>query len=167
MIVLHAALALRKFPANWRQYRSYWSHMRAMKHDDTSLWMLQVVTGFAMFFLASAHLYVMLSNPELIGPYASSDRVWSHHFWPLYLLLLFMVEIHGGVGLYRLALKWGWFDSGEPNKTRKRLKQLKWSITVFFIALGLATLVAYMKIGIEHQDQAGERYTPEWVSEPL
>jgi fumarate reductase subunit C len=30
--------------------------------------------------------------------------------WPLYLLLLFMVEVHGSIGLYRLALKWGWLE---------------------------------------------------------
>ena len=36
-------------------------------------------------------------------------------------------------------------------------------LTVFFIALGLATLAAYMKIGYDHRDRVGERYTPSWV----
>jgi fumarate reductase subunit C len=43
------------------------------------------------------------------------------------------------------------------------LKTLKWSLTVFFLVLGLATLAAYIKIGIEHAPKAGERYTPAWV----
>ena len=34
----------------------------------------------------------------------------------------------------------------------------------FFIVLGLATLAAYMKIGYEHRDRVGERYTPSWVT---
>ena len=80
-----------------------------MKHEDTTLWWWQVVTGFAMFFLASIHLHVMLTRPERIGPFESADRVWSEHYWPLYLVLLFAVELHGGIGLYRLAVKWGWF----------------------------------------------------------
>jgi fumarate reductase subunit C len=96
----------------------------------------------------------------MIDPYASGDRVWSYHWWPLYLLLLFAVEVHGGVGLYRLAVKWGWFAGVNPDTTRKRLKVLKWVLTVFFLALGLATLAAYVKIGVEHADRVGERYVP-------
>ena len=34
--------------------------------------------------------------------------------WPLYLVMLFAVEFHGGIGLYRLALKWGWFEGARP-----------------------------------------------------
>ena len=80
--------------------------------------------------------------------------------WPLYLVLLFAVELHGGIGLYRLAVKWGWFSGSNPDATRARLKTLKWALTVFFLALGLATLAAYIKIGIEHAPHAGETYTP-------
>ncbi|MES9933801.1 MAG: fumarate reductase cytochrome b subunit [Candidatus Sedimenticola sp. PURPLELP] len=163
LILLHALLALRKFPSNWQQYSRFWTHMRGMKHGDTTLWLVQVATGFIMFFLASVHLYLMLTRPELIGPYASADRVWSGRMWPLYLLLLFAVELHGVVGLYRLAIKWGWFDSGDPMRTRQRLKRAKIMMSVFFIVLGLFTLAAYIKIGIEHENHAGERYTPAWV----
>ena len=63
-------------------------------------------------------------------------------------------------GLYRLAVKWGWLTGKDANATRRRLKQLKWAITVFFLALGFATLAAYVKIGIEHRDHAGEPYVP-------
>jgi len=121
------------------------------------------VTGFALFFLASIHLYIMLTRPERIGPFESADRVWSDHFWPLYLVLLFAVELHGGIGLYRLAVKWDWLGGADPNATRRRLKTLKWALTAFFLALGLATLAAYIKIGIEHEPNVGQPYTPSWV----
>ncbi len=166
VLLLHALLALRKFPAGWRQYRDYLQHMQRMRHSDTSLWMVQVVTGFLMFFLAPAHLYVMLTQPELIGPYASADRVWSGRFWPLYLVLLFAVELHGVVGLYRLAVKWSPFGAADPQVLRKRLKRLKWALTGFFLLLGLATLGAFVKIGIEHAPDAGELYTPARVEVP-
>jgi fumarate reductase subunit C len=165
IIVVHAALALRKFPANWHQYRAFWTHMRGMRHGDTTLWMVQVVTGFAMFFLASVHLYLMMSRPELIGPYGSADRIWSGRMWPLYLLLLFAVEIHGAVGLYRLALKWGWFEAGDPDSTRRRLRAAKWIMTAVFVILGLASLAVYVKIGIDHAPSSGELYTPSWIQE--
>jgi fumarate reductase subunit C len=163
LIVVHAALAVRKFPINYRQYRTFRGHMKLLHHEDTTLWYWQVLTGFAMFFLAAPHVFQMLTQPGLIGPFESSDRVWSHRWWPLYILLLLAVEVHGGVGLYRLAVKWGWFVGKTPNQTRARLKKLKWALTVFFLALGFATLAAYIKIGIEHAPKAGERYTPAWV----
>jgi len=131
-----------------------------MKHDDTTLWYWQVVTGFALFFMASVHLYIMLTRPDRIGPFESADRVWSDLMWPLYLVMLFAVEFHGGIGLYRLALKWGWFEGADPVKTRRRLRAFKWVITVFFLLLGLATLAAYMKIGIEHAPLYGQPYLP-------
>jgi fumarate reductase subunit C len=160
LIVVHAALALRKFPADYHQFRTFRHHMQMMKHEDTTLWFWQVFTGFALFFLASVHLYIMLTRPDRIGPYESADRVWTEHLWPLYILLLLAVELHGGIGLYRLAVKWGSFAGSDPAATRHRLKLLKWAITVFFLALGFATLAAYIKIGIEHQDRYGERYVP-------
>ncbi len=160
LVVCHALLAVRKFPINYRQFATFRGHMRSMRHEDTTLWFWQVVTGFALFFLASVHLYVMLTRPERIGPFASADRVWSDHFWPLYIFLLLAVEVHAGVGLYRLAVKWGWFAGEDPDATRRRLKTVKWAMTVFFLVLGFATLGAYVKIGIDHAQRYGERYVP-------
>ena len=163
LVVLHALLAVRKFPISYRQVSAFRDHANGMKHGDTTLWWWQVVTGFALFFLASVHLYVMLTRPETIGPYGSADRMWTDSYWPLYLVLLFAVELHGGIGLYRLAVKWGWFAGSDPNATRARLKTLKWALTAFFLVLGLATLAAYVKLGREHAARAGEVYTPAWV----
>ena len=160
LIVTHALLAVRKFPINYYQFKTFRGHMRMIDHEDTTLWLWQVFTGFALFFLASVHLYIMLTRSDRIGPFESADRVWSEHLWPLYILLLLAVELHGGIGLYRLAVKWGWFTGNDANATRHRLKMLKWAITVFFLVLGFATLAAYIKIGIEHQGHYGERYVP-------
>jgi fumarate reductase subunit C len=160
LFVLHAVLALRKFPASYEQYHVLRQHRLQLRHGDTTLWWVQVLTGFALFFLASPHLYQMLIHPGAIGPYGSADRVWSGGWWPLYLALLFCVELHGGIGLYRLALKWGWFETGDPLRTRTRLRRAKWGLTAFFLLLGLLTLGAYMKIGFEHRNSVGERYAP-------
>lgn len=163
LVVAHAALAMRKFPSSYRQYRLFQLHRRAMRHEDTTLWAVQILTGFALFFLVTVHLYQMLMHPGDIGPYASSDRVWSGGWWPLYLIMLFCVELHGGVGLYRVAVKWGWFSAQSAPRARRRLKRLKWGLTAFLLALGLATLAAYMKIGAAHAERVGERYQPAWV----
>jgi fumarate reductase subunit C len=160
LIVVHAFLAVRKFPINYRQYATFRGHMKMMRHEDTTLWFWQVVTGFAMFFVAAPHVWIMLTHPEQIGPYGSAYRVWTAGYWPLYIALLLAVELHGGIGLYRLAVKWGWFAGRDPNATRKRLKALKWALTAFFLVLGFATLAAYIKIGIERAPKYGEEYVP-------
>jgi len=162
LIIVHAFLALRRFPNSASQYRTLHSHIGGLKHSDTTLWYVQVVTGFALFFLASVHLYQLISHPSDIGPYASSDRVWSGNVWPLYLLLLFVVELHAGIGIYRLVVKWGLFLGNNPKRNRRRLHVIKWMLTVFFLVLGIATLAAYMKIGAEHADRVGERYIPSY-----
>jgi hypothetical protein len=43
-----------------------------------------------------------------------------------------------GVGLYRLAIKWG--ESDDPNKTRRRLKLASFGIVLFFCDAGFAHL---------------------------
>jgi len=162
LLVIHAFLAMRRFPNSAAQYRSIHNHMGNLKHNDTTLWYVQVVTGFALFFMVSVHLYQLIMHPADIGPYASSDRVWSGMMWPLYFVMLCVAELHAGIGFYRLVVKWGLFLGDDPKNYRDRLYRLKTRITAFFILLGLATLVAYMKIGYEHADHVGERYVPSW-----
>lgn len=166
LIVVHALLAMRKFPGSYREYHVFHRHMRSMRHADTTLWYLQLITGFSMFFLASIHLYTLFTHPADIGPYASADRVWSGRMWPLYLVLLFAVELHGGIGLYRLTVKWGWFAGRDGIHGRRNLQRVKWGITLFFLILGLLTLAAYIKIGVAHSDQAGQRYLPQNQQRP-
>lgn len=158
IFIVHAAIAMRKFPSNYKQHKIMRDHMKSFNHGDTKLWFWQILTGFAMFFLGSIHLYIIMTNPADIGPYASADRIVSDWMWPLYILLLLAVELHGSIGIYRLALKWGWFEGKDAKKSRINLRRLKYAITAFFLTLGLLTLAAYIKIGIEHQDKAGERY---------
>lgn len=160
VFIVHAWLAMRKFPAGYRQYRAFVAHKNRLHHGDTSLWWLQIWTGFAMFFMATIHLYDMLTQPALIGPYESADRVWTGNMWPLYLMLLFAAELHASIGLYRLAIKWGWFDAGKPERSRRRLLWAKHGLSAFFITLGLITLAAYVDLGRAHADRAGERYVP-------
>lgn len=158
IFIVHAAMGMRKLPVNFRQWQVYRTHMKMMKHDETSMWFIQAVTGFAMFFMGSAHLFLMMTQPETIDPYGSGDRMVT--MWPFYILLLLAVEFHGGIGLYRLCVKWGWLEGSDAKATRKNLKKAKKAITIFFLLLGFLTLAAYLKIGLKHKDNAGERYHP-------
>ncbi len=162
IFITHAAMGMRKLPGSFKQYQVMKAHANNMGHEDTKLWFTQAFTGFAMFFLGSIHLYIIMTNSDAIGPYASSDRIWSEWMWPLYILLLLAVEFHGTIGLYRLAVKWGWFDGDDPKAARAKLKTWKKILTYFFLILGFLTLAAYMKIGMDNAaaGKVGERYQP-------
>lgn len=159
--VAHAFLALRKFPINYRQFKILKAHKYVMHHSDTSLWFLQAASGFALFFLASIHLYVMLVQPDTIGPNTSAYRFVHQHYWLLYIVLLFAVEIHASVGLYRLCVKWGWFE-GLGLST---LRAIKWAMSVFFIVLGLITFSAYVKIGLSQNTIPKSHQTMEFFKQ--
>lgn len=158
IFIIHAGLGMRKFPINFRQWQVYRTHMKMMKHSDTSLWFIQAVTGFIMFFLGSAHLYMMITKAYEIGPYASADRVWSDFMWPFYLVLLVAVVLHGMVGLYRLSVKWGWFEGKDSKKSRAILIKVRRILLAWFLTIGTLTLITYMKIGYDHRHNVGERY---------
>ncbi len=78
IFLVHALVAMWKLPGSYREYRAFWIHMRGLRHGDTSLWIVQVVSG---------------------------------QMWLLDLVLIF---------------------------------------------------AAYVKIGLEHRPNAGERYVPSW-----
>lgn len=143
---IHAALGMRKMPINFRQWQVYRAHTIRMKHEDTTLWWVQACTGFIMFFLASAHLIIIATSPVLSAD-VSGNRMFTHLMWLFYLVLLFSVELHGGIGLYRLCVKWGWFEGKNYKETREKLKKAKWVLSGFFIVLGLLSMVAFLKIG--------------------
>ncbi len=158
LFILHAGIALRKFPSSYREYRRYIEHKALLNHNDTNLWYIQITTGFIMFFLGSIHLYMMMTQPENIGPYASSDRIYSDWMWPMYLVLLISVVLHAGIGVYRLIIKWGWFDGKDPRGNRQRSRKIAKVLVGLYLLLGLASLGTYMKIGYEHQNDYGKRY---------
>ncbi len=150
IFVMHAGVALRKFPGNYRQYKVSFTHAHMMNHTDTRIWFIQVFTGFAMFFLGSVHLYIIITHPAITAD-VSAGRMAMEWMAPLYLLLLLAVEFHGAIGLYRLALKWGWFLGDTPKKGRKKLKLYKHALTIFMLTLGVLSLAAFIKIGLENR----------------
>ncbi len=153
LLIVHAATAIRKFPLQWKQYRIFREHMKRFGHEETSLWMVQVVTGFAIFFLAPVHLYMMTVHPDRIGPLLSGERVVDGWMWPLYLFLLFAVVLHAFVGLYRLALKWGWFEGRDYRASRKIMRWVMRIGIVVYILVGLASLGTYTAIGLVMRDK--------------
>ena len=159
LFALHTLLALRKIPDGYRQWRSWWGHMRGMRHEDTTLWLVQVVTGLILMFFVTAHLLELFMHPGDIGPHSSAARI-AGGGWLLGLVLLLSVEVHAGIGLYRLIVKWGWFGLVDTAQRRRRLRRAVYTLVAFFLLLGITTQAAYLRIGNSEAVRAGEPYPP-------
>lgn len=163
IFIVHAAIAMRKFPANYKQYKTIREHTTRLKHEDSSLWVIQVITGFMMFFIGSVHLYIMMADPTSIGPYSSSSRVVDELMGPLYFMLLIAVISHAFIGLYRVALKWGFLEGKNSKVSRKRFKLIMRVLIVVYILIGLSSLAKYTYIGITHDFSDGVRYKSQTI----
>ena len=161
VFIIHAGLAMRKFPSSYREYMRFIESAKNLKHPDTDLWFLQIITGFIMFFIGSVHLYIIMTQPGNVGPYLSSDRIYSDMMWPGYLVLMVSVVIHASVGVYRLIIKWGWLDFDNPKANRAKNRKIIKIVAIFYLIIGALSLMSYMKIGYEHRDHYGERYIGE------
>ena len=162
LFIIHALLGMRKFPISWKQHRIMKNQMTMMKHQDTNLWYIQALTGFIMFFVGSVHLYTMLTHPDSIDPYLCASRVVSDNMWLAYLILLVCVVLHGNLGLYRLCMKWGWFQGADYQRGRKnrtKLKKLRNKLIIGFLSVGLLALLVFTIIGLRHKDGGPDQST--------
>ncbi len=163
VFILHALVAIRKFPSSYKQYKIMQNHTTNFKHEDTSLWVVQVITGFMMFFIGSVHLYIMITQPANIGPYASSSRIVDEFMGPLYFMLLISVVSHAFIGLYRLVMKWGFFEGKNSKNSRKNFKLLMKAMVAIYIVVGLSSLVKYTFIGMNHDFSDGVKYKSQTI----
>ncbi len=147
LVVIHAALAMRKLPHAYRDYAEVRGHVRAFNHTDTRLWWWQALTGFALFFLVAAHLITVITQPEAIGAEPSTFRIVQQGAWALYLVLLPIVLVHAAVGVYRLSVKWGVPPLANAAAAKRR-RMAMWIVTAMYLALGLASLGTYVQRGL-------------------
>ena len=151
LFLTHAVLASRKIPAQLAERRKMIELGSGLKktngfspHTESMLWIWQVRTGMIVLVIGSFHL--MLLGLDLLTPLfgervgiealTSMERVRAG-LWLPYGILLVCVEFHAGVGLYRLAVKWG----VGSRMTRRMLHIVEQIILWFFLVLGIVILL--------------------------
>lgn len=163
-VVLHALCALRRFPTSYRQCRDIRAHYRLVKHEDTTLWMVQLVTAFLLFLLVFPHLISMLTNPGGFDP--NLIGVHTYHNGMIYTFIFLVVtELHGMIGLYRLAVKWDIFEKNpetdiidQRSTERHGLRKTMLFVALLMIICGTLTAWKNYSIGAE-QIAAGQEAT--------
>jgi len=151
LFLVHAVLAARKIPAQLAERRQMIKLGRDLKassgfdpHTESLLWIWQVRTGMLILVLGSFHLILLSMDTltPLFGERLGIEAVTSvarvrAGLWLPYAILLVCVEFHAGVGLYRLAIKWG----AGTLLTRKTLRILEHLLLWFFLGLGIVVLL--------------------------
>ncbi|WP_028574487.1 fumarate reductase [Desulfonatronovibrio hydrogenovorans] len=139
----HFILAARKIPFRSEQQKKLWFQSKMLAHRDTWMWVVQVVSAMIILIMGAIHMWVVLTDLPITAD-KSAARIQSGFWLTFYLILLPMVELHVGVGWYRLGVKWGFIKS----QARKKVKKFEYYITGFFIFLGLITLIRFLFVKI-------------------
>jgi len=156
LFFLHAVMASRKIPAQLTERRRMIELGRGLKrskgfepHLESMLWIWQVRTGMVILALGSFHLILLGIDvlTPLFGSGAGIEAVTSiarvrAGLWLPYAILLVCVEFHAGVGLYRLAVKWG----AGAFLARGTLRVLEHIMLWFFLGLGVVVLLVLAEV---------------------
>ncbi|MDD4730919.1 MAG: succinate dehydrogenase/fumarate reductase cytochrome b subunit [Desulfovibrio sp.] len=138
LFLFHFLLAARKLPFRFEGMKIIFSHAKMMRHRDTWLWVVQAVSAMIILIMGSIHMWVVLTDLPITAA-KSAARIQGGFWTGFYLLLLPMVELHVGVGLYRIGVKWGLVKTDG----RAGLHRGERILTLIFICIGLATLIRF------------------------
>ncbi len=141
--LLHFILAARKIPFRVEQQTAIWKHAKILRHTDTWLWLVQAGTAMIILIMGSIHMWTVLTDLPITAA-KSATRIQGGYWLAFYLILLPMVELHVGIGFYRIGVKWGFIR----RSGRKGFKKFENILTAIFIAIGLITIIRFMTLAI-------------------
>lgn len=141
--LFHFILAARKVPFRVEQQSGIWKHSRMLHHTDTWLWLIQVFTAMIVLIMGSIHMWTILTDLPITAA-KSAARIQGGFWLVFYLILLPMVELHVGIGFYRIGVKWGFIKRNR----RKGFKKFENILTGIFILIGIITIIRFMTLSI-------------------
>ena len=139
----HFILAARKIPFRADAQASIWQHAKMLRHGDTWLWIAQAGSAMIILIMASIHMWVALSDLPITAA-KSAARIQTGGWSIFFLFLLVLTHVHVGVGLYRIAVKWGFVKDVD----REGFKKVVALIVAGFIGLGLITIGRYFFMSV-------------------
>ncbi len=138
-MLAHFVLAARKLPFHAREQKAIWRHSVSFNHTDTWLWMIQTVTAFIILIMGSIHMWTVLINLPITAA-KSAARVKGGWWLAFYLVLLPMIELHVGIGIYRIGVKWGFIK----RSNRQALHGFENKLSLVMIGIGLLSLFTFL-----------------------
>jgi fumarate reductase subunit C len=136
--LLHFVLAARKLPFRSQEQQAMWAHSRRLHHLDTWLWIIQAGTAMIILIMGSIHIWTVLTTLPITAA-KSAARVQGGFWLVFYILLLPLIELHVGIGFYRIGVKWGVIT----RSNRPFYKRFENILTLIFLIIGAFTLVSF------------------------
>jgi fumarate reductase subunit C len=136
--LLHFVLAARKVPFHTQEQKAIWQHSRRLHHLDTWLWVVQAVTAMVVLIMGSIHIWTLLSDLPITAA-KSAARIQGGFWLVFYIILLPMIELHVGIGFFRIGVKWGIIK----RSNRPFFKRLENIVTLLFLIIGAVTLYTF------------------------
>ena len=116
-------------------------HSKGLKELDTWLWLVQVFTAIIILAGAFYHVYGVMTDLP-INVAGSTKRL--HAGWlAFYVFFLPCVILHTGIGVYRLAVKFGFCVKA----TRPAWRKWTWIVMGCYLLLGAAALTRVWFLG--------------------
>lgn len=141
VFLVHFVLAARKVPFRSREQRAIWEHSKRLHHLDTWLWLVQAGSAMIILIMGGIHLWTVLTNLPITAA-KSAARIQGGYWLVFYLILLPLVELHVGVGFYRIGVKWGVITRAR----RHFFKRFENLLTLVFLLIGAITLYTFYVI---------------------
>jgi fumarate reductase subunit C len=143
VFLIHFLLAARNVPFRSDEQAVLWRHSRRLRHLDTWLWVLQAATGMILLLMACIHMWTVLTDLPITAA-KSAARIQGGWWLAFYIILLPLVELHVGIGFYRIGVKWGWITRAK----RSFFKRFENRLTIAFILIGVITLYVFYRLKI-------------------
>jgi fumarate reductase subunit C len=125
------------------QQTTIWKHSRVLRHTDTWLWVIQALTAMIILIMGAIHMWTVLTDLPITAA-KSAARIQGGFWLVFYLVLLPMVELHVGIGFYRIGVKWGFIRRSR----RKGFKRFENILTLVFVLIGVITIVRFLTLPI-------------------
>ncbi|MCD7984581.1 MAG: succinate dehydrogenase/fumarate reductase transmembrane subunit [Desulfovibrio sp.] len=141
LVVFHFWIAARKMPFRANELAIFVRHSRSLREADTWLWLVQVFTAVVILVGVFFHVYTVMTNLP-INVAASVKRL--HDGWlAFYVVFLPCVILHTGIGVYRLAVKYGVCVKVARDRWRKWI----WIVMGCYLVLGALALARVWFLG--------------------
>lgn len=138
VFLVHFVLAARKLPFRSLEQKEIWAHSQRLHHLDTWLWVVQALTAMILLIMGSIHIWTVLTNLPITAA-KSAGRIQGGFWLVFYIILLPLVELHVGIGFYRIGVKWGWITRAR----RPFFKKFENLLTLAFLLIGAVTLYTF------------------------
>jgi fumarate reductase subunit C len=143
VFLFHFILTARKLPFRTLEQKAIWHHSQKLHHLDTWLWVVQAGTAMIILIMGSIHIWTILTDLPITAA-KSAARIQGGFWLVFYILLLPLIELHVGIGFYRIGVKWGWITRSR----RPFFKKFENILLVVFVVIGAVTLYTFYTLSV-------------------